>query len=897
MQKLLSKHWHHLAANEIKTLLETDLSEGLDIFVIQHRQERFGVNQLAQRKRKSPIIRFLLQFNNPLIYVLLGSSLLTLLVKGPVDAGIILGVVLVNAIVGYIQESKAENAISALAQSMVVEATVIRSGKKQKIPATNLVPGDIVLLQSGDKVPADLRLFQTRELQIAEAVLTGESVSVQKNSTHSLAINTLLSERINMAYATTLVTFGQGKGIVIGTGENTEIGRISQLISEADSIETPLTRKFSEFSQLLLYALLGIAGLIFVIGLVRGNNLADTLTNSIALAVASIPEGLPAAVTVTLAIGVTRMARRKAIIRKLPAVEALGSTTIIGSDKTGTLTQNQMTVKEIFTNSTTYLVEGSGYDPSGKFLVGTNHPLESFPEPLQRVLIAGVLANDSHLILENGLWVIQGDPTEGALIVSAEKAGITESDLNKDFPRLESIPFESDYQYMATLHEDRHDEEKLAAVKGSVEAILARSEYVYLENGTIERINKEEINDTALRMSARGLRVLAFAEKRFPASQITLDHDELQDGLIFLGLQAMIDPSRPEAVEAVAVSQDAGIMVKMITGDHPLTASAIAHEVGIRQADQVLTGRELERIKDEALIEVVKETGVFARVTPEQKLRLVEAMQASGNIVAMTGDGVNDAPALKQADIGIAMGITGTDVSKEAADMVLTDDNFATIEAAVEEGRGIFDNLTKIISWTLPTNLGEGLVIFLAILLNEVLPILPVQVLWINMVTVALLGLVLALEPIEPGIMIRPPRNPNTPILTKYIIRRIIIVGILILIGAFGLFEVELLHGESVEIARTVAVNLVVFVEIFYLFSSRSLQKSIFQVGVFSNPLLWLGVVSMILLQLLFTYVPFMQRIFMSGPLDLNQWWRILGFGLFSLLVVEIEKWLTSRSK
>ncbi len=896
MQKLLGRHWHHMPIDQIQSILETDPQKGLDLFEIQHRQKRFGANAITPQKRKGPFLRFLSQFNNPLIYVLLISSLVTLFVKGPFDAGIIFLVVLINALVGFIQEARAENSIAALANSMTTFATVIRAGKKQQIDAVDLVPGDIVLIKSGDKVPADMRLFQSRELQVAEAALTGESVPVEKKAEAVLAVDTALSDRKNMVYASTLVTYGQAQGIIVGIGDNTEIGRISKLIENVNVLDTPLTKKIAGFSKILLYVLSGITIIAFLIGLVRGDGFADTLTNSIALAVASIPEGLPAAVTVTLAIGVTRMARRKAIIRKLPAVEALGSVTIISTDKTGTLTQNQMTVKEILAGGALLTVDGTGYDPTGGFRTPDGEPVVDIPTAHREMLKAGLLANDSHLISEEGQWSIQGDPTEGALIVAASKAGLSEEAFEQQMPRLDTIPFESDYQYMAALRVDQSDQSKTAFIKGSVEAILLRSSKTIDANGSIIPIDKKTIQAASEAMSKKGLRVLAFAKKQMPNAQESLDHNDVAEGLVFLGLQGMIDPPRPEAINAVRVSQEAGILVKMITGDHPLTAAAIARQVGIKQAAQVKTGAELDQLSDEALVSMIMATGVFARVTPEQTLRLVDARQAAGNVVAMTGDGVNDAPALKQADIGVAMGITGTDVSKEAADMVLTDDNFATIEAAVEEGRDIFDNLVKIIAWTLPTNIGEGLIILAALLLNEVLPILPVQILWINMVTVTLLGLVLGLEPIEPGIMQRSPRSPDAPILSKVIIRRIILVGLLILIGAFGLFEWELLRGKPIEIARTVAVNLVIFVEIFYLLNSRSITLSPFKIGFFKNRWLWFGILGMIGLQILFTYAPFMQRIFETGPLGFEEWWIILAFSLITFVIIEIEKYFSTRA-
>jgi len=590
------------------------------------------------------------------------------------------------------------------------------------------------------------------------------------------------------------------------------------------------------------------------------------------------------------------MAKRRAIIRKLPAVEALGSTTIISTDKTGTLTQNQMTVKEIYAGGHLYQVDGSGYEPKGEFRSIENELLMDLPNALLSTLKSGALANDSRLLLREDRWSIEGDPTEGALIVAAAKADLSEAEMAAQFPRIDTIPFESEYQYMATLHLDSSDKTKTAFIKGSLEAILARSKQSVDSEGNLIPMDLKAVETLAAKMSLKGLRVLAIAEKRMPEVQDSLEHTDIAEGLTFLGLQGMLDPPRSEAIQAVRVSQEAGIRVKMITGDHPLTARAIAEQVGIAQAATVITGVELSKLSDAELVKVVDKTGVFARVTPEQKLRLVEAMQANGDVVAMTGDGVNDAPALKQADIGVAMGITGTDVSKEAADMVLTDDNFATIEAAIEEGRGIFDNLIKIISWTLPTNIGEGLIILIAILLNEILPILPVQILWINMVTVTLLGLVLGLEPIEPGIMQRPPRDPDTPILSKVLIRRIILVGILILIGAFGLFEWEILRGQPLEVARTVAVNMVIFIEIFYLLNSRSLEYSPFKIGFFKNRWLWFGIGGMVLLQVLFTYAPFMQSIFSTGPLGFDEWWRILAFSIASFLIVEFEKWLSNRS-
>jgi cation-transporting ATPase F len=897
MQALLSKHWCHLQPEEVLELLETHSTNGLDPTEVKHRQERFGPNVITAKRGKSPLVRFLLQFNNPLIYILLVASLITAILKDPMDAAVIFGVVLINAIIGYIQESKAESAIAALARTMITEATVIRAGETQRLSAVELVPGDLILLQAGDKVPADMRLLRSRDLQIAEAALTGESASVHKTAHVLLPPDTSLADRTNMAFASTLVTYGQGAGIVVATGDYTEVGRISQLIATAEDLQTPLTRKIAQFSRVLLYAILALAVLAFVVGLWRGQPAIDMLMASIALAVAAIPEGLPVAVTVTLAIGVSRMARRRAIIRRLPAVETLGSTTMICSDKTGTLTQNQMTVQQVAVDDRCYDVTGIGYTPAGQILEGN---LPATPTaPMLECLRAGLLCNDSRLVEKEDRWEVEGDPTEGALIASAPKAGLSPEQERARLPRLDAIPFESQHQYMATLHDAGADRPRVVYVKGAAEVLLPRCATTLHVIGRETSLDTERVQQAVETMARRGLRVLAFARGELPIGTLQLTHADVTSGLTFLGLQGMSDPPRPEAVTAVRACQTAGIRVKMITGDHALTAATIAQQIGLDGMGGtdpvVLTGKAMAELSDAELIEQADRTAVFARVSPEQKLRLVEAFQAHGHIVAMTGDGVNDAPALKQADIGVAMGIAGTDVAKEAADMVLTDDNFATIEAAVEEGRGVFDNLTKIIVWTLPTNLGEGLVILAAILAGVALPILPVQILWINMTTVAVLGLVLAMEAKEADIMRRLPRDPKAPILTPELMWRVLIVGVLILIGAYGLFEWEQIAGASLAEARTVAVNVVVFIEMFYLLNCRSLTRSMFQIGVFSNRWLIVGWLMMVALQLLFTYAPFMNQLMGSAPLSLGAWGRVLAVGFSGYLIIEFEKWVRRR--
>lgn len=899
MKTILEEHWHNLPEAEVIDFLETSLDRGLDAFEVEHRQKHFGPNTITQKKGKSPLLLFLLQFHQPLVYILLGAAAVTSLLQEWVDSGVIFGVVLINAIIGFIQEAKAVKAIEALAQTLTSTATVMRAGERRQISASELVPGDIVLLQSGDKVPADLRLLSTRELQVDESTLTGESVPVHKQS-GVLPHDTLLADRLNMAYSSTLVTYGIANGVVVATGNSTEIGRINELIASADILATPLTKKISRFSELLLYVILGLAAITFVVGIMRGESWVEMFMAVVALAVGAIPEGLPAAVTITLAIGVAKMAKRNAIIRKLPAVETLGSTTVICSDKTGTLTQNQMTVQEIFAGDDFFLVSGVGYTPEGDFIHGSESivPLE-YPA-LRECLISALLCNDAALIKNGVEWLSEGDPTEAALVVAALKAGLEREKLSADLPRLNVIPFESQYQYMATMH--GNPDSSVVYLKGAVESILPRCSQALSRTGKLIPLESEGCQLAAEQMAEKGLRVLAFARTTGDISSEALEHDDVAAGLTFLGLQGMMDPPRPEAVAAVRVCQAAGIRVKMITGDHVITAVAIARQIGLIGENGesghpvALNGRDIAALTDTELIAIVQGTAVFARVAPEQKLRLVEALQATGNIVAMTGDGVNDAPALRQANIGVAMGITGTEVAKEAADMVLTDDNFSSIEAAVEEGRGVYDNLVKFITWTLPTNLGEGLVILVAVFAGVPLPILPVHILWINMTTAVLLGLMLAFEPKEPGIMKRSPLDPQKPLLTRELIMRIGIVGFLLLVCSFGLFEWELQQGNSVTAARTSAVNVFVFGELFYLFNCRSLRYSMFRLGLFSN--LWLlgGVGTMILLQLLFTYQPAMNTAFSSEPIGLREWGLIIASSFIIYMVIGIDKMIRRRT-
>lgn len=898
MKTLTQIDWHQLPSKQVAELLESDPASGLAVAEVAARMRQFGPNQITAQKRLGAWIRFLLQFHQPLIYILLASTVVSAALGKWVDASVIFVVAFINALVGYLQEAKAEKAIEALAKMVVTEATVRRGGEKLRIPSAQLVPGDLVLLQSGDRVPADLRLLLQRNLQVEEAALTGESAPVVKQ-TEPLPGEAMLADRTNLAFTGTLVSTGQGEGVVFATGDRTELGRIAGMMNVAEDFETPFTRKIAQFSRLLLYVILALAGLIFVAGIVRGTPWPEMFMAAIALAVGAIPEGLPAVVTITLAVGVARMARRQTIIRKLPAVETLGSTTVICSDKTGTLTQNQMTVREIVAGGRLYHVTGSGYEALGEIRFEQAPVVVGENVALIETLGAGLLCNDSRLVRDDeGQAIVQGDPTEAALIVAAQKAGLSEPEMSGRLPRRETIPFASEYRYMATLH-GVDDAPKTIYIKGAVEVLLEMCGDALGEAGQRAPLDKANVLLGAEEMAARGLRVLAFARREMPSAHSALEHEHVAGGLTFLGLQGKLDPPRAEVIRAVAKCRAAGIEVKMITGDHVLTAKAIATQIGLGSgADTVaLTGSELEALDDEQLGDAAERACVFARVAPEQKLRLVKALQARGHVVAMTGDGVNDAPALKRADIGVAMGITGTDVTKEAADMILMDDNFASIEAAVEEGRGVFDNLSKFILWILPTNGGVALILLVASLSGITLPMVPTQLLWLNLVTALFLGLTLVFEPKEGDIMQRPPRDPRKPLLTRSLLMRTGLVTLISLAGAFGLFAWEHgVEGTNLDEARTAVVNVVVMIQTFYLLNCRSRTRPVFSLGLFSNPWLIAGIAATWLAQIAFTYLPLLNRLFHTAPVRAEAWLYIVGIGVFAFAVVELEKWLRFRT-
>jgi len=879
--------WHEESAEKVFESFETT-SDGLSKEEASNRLAKHGPNRLAEARVRGPLVRFFYQFNNVLIYVLIAASAVTATLGHWVDASVILGVVFINAVIGFIQEGKAENALRAIRQMLSPNAMVLRNGKQVTLPAEELVPGDVVLLQSGDKVPADLRLFRVKGLQIQESVLTGESIAVEK-TTDSVAQETMIGDRRCLAYSGTLVTHGQGTGVVIATGAQTEIGHISTLVSEVESLTTPLLRQMAQFGRWLTLAILGIAIITFLFGyMIRDYVAAEMFLAAVSLAVAAIPEGLPAIMTITLAIGVQRMAKRNAIIRRLPAVETLGAVTVICSDKTGTLTRNEMTVRVIATTSRLFELSGTGYDPHGLISdmeVHAEKPL------LIEAIRAAVLCNDASLEHKDTEWFVHGDPMEGALLVAGLKAGLDSKTETKQYPRTDLIPFESEHRFMATLHHS-HTGDAFIFIKGAPERILEMCAQQKTANGE-QSIDNAYWLGRIEEMAQQGQRVLAIAVKPVNYEQTELKFSDVENGLIMLGMFGLIDPPREEAIEAVKVCGEAGIRVKMITGDHGATARAIARQIKLLNGDDVLTGQDLDSMSENELRQRLQDVDIYARVNPEHKLLLVRLMQELNLIVAMTGDGVNDAPALKRADVGTAMGHNGTEAAKEAAEMVLADDNFASIAHAVEEGRTVYDNLKKAILFILPTNGGEALIILAAILFGfHQLPLTPVQILWVNMVTAVTLALSLAFEPPEKNVMQRPPRDAHEPMLTSHLIWRITFVSIILMGGTFGLFIWEIERGMDIEHARTVAVNTLVMFEIFYLFNSRYIKAPIFNWSGFTgNRYVLIAIAILIILQLSFTYFVPMQSLFGTTAIGLDIWLRILLVSSSVLFLVELEKY------
>ena len=885
----MNKTWHNLSTKSVLEHLSTS-KEGLSSEDASKRLDEHGPNKLPEGKSRSALMRFLLQFHNVLIYVLMVAAVVTALLDHWIDTWVIVAVILINAIIGFVQEGKAEKALENIRKMLSLNANVLRDGSKKTIDAEKLVPGDVVFLESGDKVPADLRLIDVRNFKIEESALTGESVAVEKQ-TDAVAEDSVPGDQTCMAFSGTSVVYGRARGVVVETGAGTELGKINQMMSDVEEITTPLLQQIDQFGKVLSLVIVGATALFFAFGyFLRDYSIEELFLAVISLAVAAIPEGLPAIMTITLAVGVRIMAGKNAIIRRLPSVETLGSVSVICSDKTGTLTKNEMTVTSFATSEGVFSVEGSGYNPQGNILMDETS-ISPFDYSVTERLIQAVKAcNDAQLNQDKDKWTVNGDPTEGALLALAYKADM--KSFNPE--RIDQIPFESEHKYMATLNDVNGD--RYIFMKGAPESLLnvCANE---MHNGSTREIENDFWEDEMERQANQGRRLISAAFKKVDKSTSTIEHKDVQSGMTFLGLIGMIDPPRPEAIEAIKACKEAGIIVKMITGDHAITAKAIGEKIGLGDGHNAITGSEIEKMSDDELRISAIENNIFARTSPEHKLRLVKALQAENKICAMTGDGVNDAPALKRADVGIAMGIKGTEVTKDASEMVLADDNFASIASAVEQGRTIYDNLRKAILFILPTNGAESFVIMAAVFIGLTMPITPVQILWVNMVTAVTLALALSFEPTEPGVMKRPPRDTDAPILGSYFLWRVIFVSLLI--GGLTLMLYYWLrqNGYDLDISRTIAVNTLVAGQLFYLFNCRRMYEPSIGKGFFNNQYVFLAVGVLIVLQLVFTYTPFMNEWFGTSPHQASYWLYPLAGGFLVFWIVEFEKFILGKRR
>jgi len=885
--------WHAMPAEEVERRLRVDPTRGLDAAEASERLKTNGPNRLPQGKKKGPLMRFLAQFNNILVYVLLAAGFIKLMLSLWLDASIIFAVVVLNALLGFLQEGRAEKALGLIRNMLSAEARVLRGGAARLVPAEDLAPGDIVLLESGDKVPADLRLVDARNLRMEEAALTGESVPAEK-ATAPIPAKATVGDRENMAFSGTMVVSGRATGIVVATGGRTELGRINQMLAEVSALETPLLRQIKRFGYTITAAIAAISVLLFSWGHWLGHmSFVELFQAIVGIAVSLIPEGLPALITITLAIGVQRMAQRNAIIRRLPAVETLGSVSRICSDKTGTLTLMEMMVASVVTAEAAYDVTGDGYAPEGE-VKADGQPIGAAPEALTLMGRVSLLCNDAELFKEDGNWKVEGDPTEGALYPFATKLGMDRAAEAAAAPRIDAIPFESEHKFMATLN--RSADGEMLLVKGAPEVILDHCDRQQTANAPVP-LDRERFMREGDRLATQGERVLGLAWLPAPGlSAGNLQARDLPQNLILLGLVGLMDPPRKEAIDAVRECHGGGIRVTMITGDHKITAAAIARMLGIGDGKTAVAGTEIEAMNDAALQERVRDVDVFARASPEHKLRLVKAIQANRQIVAMTGDGVNDAPALKKANIGVAMGIKGTEVTKEAAGMILADDNFASISAAVKEGRTVYNNIEKAMLFLLPTNVAQGAVIAVAILFAFTLPITAPQVLWVNMVTSVALGLAISFEPHEADVMRRPPRAIDRPIVAGFGIWRILFVGAALVVYTLSAFFWMKAQGASDQMARTAAVNAITLGQVVYLLNSRYLIDSSLSLRAhMGNPYLWYGIAGVAVLQVLFTYSPPFHVIFDTEALPFPPWLWLIGGACLLFLAVEIEK-LTIRA-
>lgn len=882
-------NWYQLHIKEIIQKLGTS-EEGLTDNEAMERLKQYGPNKLIEEEKISKFKILFQQFTSPLIYILLIAAVVTALLKEYIDTSVIMAAVILNAVIGYMQEYKAEQGVRALKKMLIPKARVLRNGKEKEIHSEQLAPGDVVLLASGAKVPADLRLLNTYELKVEEAMLTGESIPAEKSTSAISEDNLTSGDQKNMTFMGTIVVSGRAKGIVVETGSKTVIGGIAKEVKEIGVTKAPLQKKIENFAKYIGFVVLAASVVLFSMGIIIGENIHDMFMTAVAAAVAAIPEGLPIVVTIAMSIGVARMARQNAIMRKLPAAETLGSTTVICSDKTGTLTKNEMTVRLIYDGEHIYDVAGSGYEPKGEILHDKMSVNTEERKRHLQVLRIGLLCNESNMYEEDGQYKVDGDPTEGALIVSAIKAGLMPENEKKHYPQIAIIPFESEHGYMATLH--RHGGKKLVFVKGAPERVLDMCTGVAADDGS----QKKEILQIAHNFAKEGMRVLAFAYKEASHDVEELTHHDVESGLTFAGLQGMIDPPRLEVIDAVKGCKQAGIRTIMITGDHAVTAVSIAKKLGLGGADpEVIPGKELETMSDRELFHKVKDVSVYARVSPHHKLRIVQQLKKRGEIVAVTGDGVNDAPALKEAHIGIAMGRTGTDVAKEASDMVLADDNFASIFNAVKEGRILFDNIRKVVFFLIPTGIATIISIIATLILGVPMPYLPTQLLWINIVTNGLQDVALAFEPGEKGIINRPPRDPKEGILSRLLIERIFLVALIISGGVIYNFISALNEGVSLEKARSVAMTTMVFFQFFQAWNSRSELQSIFRINPFSNPFLFYSMIAAFFAQLAVLYVPTLQWVFRTEPLTAKEWINIGATTVTIVIAVETDKWIRRK--